>query len=273
LRQKYPNGRIAVVLEQSRGALLYALLNYSFLRLYPVNPRCLADFRDAMTASGAKGDPADADLLCEMGCKHSKYLRELELNDPATRQLVLLTEQEEVVQVLRLLIDPMHLRLRAVGQAADQTVFLVGPIRSHPQHDVLGRRILVNSSGLILRWSRHSLSLSLCVTQALDDRRPYRESSSKLSATENSFGPKRGAGSERLLLCLMHGNGDSSSQPCVTPLLEAKTWFVHKQKDARRKSYSPAAAASYALARSSPPVNNFRSSYKATERLGALCCR
>ena len=66
LRQKYPNGRIAVVLEQSRGALLYALFKYSFLRLYPVNPRCLADFRDAMTASGAKGDPADADLLCEM---------------------------------------------------------------------------------------------------------------------------------------------------------------------------------------------------------------
>ena len=45
-----------------------------------------------MTASGAKSDPSDADLLCEMGCKHSKYLRELELNDPATRQLVLLTE-------------------------------------------------------------------------------------------------------------------------------------------------------------------------------------
>ena len=92
LRQKYPNGRIAVVLEQSRGALLYALLKYSFLRLYPVNPRCLADFRHALTASGAKGDPSDADLLCEMGCKHSEYLRELELNDAVTRQLVLLTE-------------------------------------------------------------------------------------------------------------------------------------------------------------------------------------
>jgi transposase len=93
LRQKYPDGRIAVVLEQSRGALLYGLLKYSFLRLYPVNPRCLSDFRAALKASGAKGDPSDADLLCEMGCKHSEYLRELDLNDPATRQLVLLTEQ------------------------------------------------------------------------------------------------------------------------------------------------------------------------------------
>src|SRR3954467_8679723 len=41
LRKKYPTGSIGVVVEQSRGALLYALLKYSFLRLYPINPRCL----------------------------------------------------------------------------------------------------------------------------------------------------------------------------------------------------------------------------------------
>lgn len=92
LRQKYPTGRIGLVLEQSRGALLYALLKYSFLRLYPVNPRCLADFRKAMVASGAKGDPSDADLLCELGCKHGDRLREFELEDEATRQLRLLSE-------------------------------------------------------------------------------------------------------------------------------------------------------------------------------------
>lgn len=93
LRQQYPTGRIAVVLEQSRGALLYGLLKYPFLRLFPVNPRCLADFRSAMSASGAKGDPSDADLLAEMGCKHWEYMREFELQDAATRQLVLLNEQ------------------------------------------------------------------------------------------------------------------------------------------------------------------------------------
>jgi len=92
LRKKHPTGRIGVVLEQSRGALLYALLKYPFLRLYPVNPRCLADFRKAMVASGAKDDPSDADLLCELGCKHGERLRELELEDEATRQLVLLNE-------------------------------------------------------------------------------------------------------------------------------------------------------------------------------------
>jgi transposase len=92
-REKNPNGRIAVVLEQSRGPLLYALLKYDFLRLFPVNPRCAADFRDALYASGAKGDPCDAELLAEFGCKHGARLRELKLNDPATRQLILLCEQ------------------------------------------------------------------------------------------------------------------------------------------------------------------------------------
>jgi transposase len=92
-REKHPNGHIAVVLEQSRGALLYALLKYDFLRLFPVNPRCLADFRDALRASGAKDDPCDAQLLAEFGCKHSEHLRELKLADPATRQLILLNEQ------------------------------------------------------------------------------------------------------------------------------------------------------------------------------------
>ena len=89
LRENHPQGRIGVVLEQSRGSLLYALLKYDFLRLYPVNPRCLADFRAALHASGAKDDPGDALLLCEMGCKHCEHLRELQLDDPATRQLIL----------------------------------------------------------------------------------------------------------------------------------------------------------------------------------------
>ena len=92
LRKQYSTGCIGVVLEQSRGALLYALWKYSFLRLYPVNPRRVADYRRAMVVSGAKGDPVDAQLLCELGCKHGEHLRKLELEDEATRQLVLLSE-------------------------------------------------------------------------------------------------------------------------------------------------------------------------------------
>src|SRR5689334_19960001 len=35
LRQQYPQGLIGICLEQSRGALLYALMKYDFLVIYP----------------------------------------------------------------------------------------------------------------------------------------------------------------------------------------------------------------------------------------------
>lgn len=92
LRQKHPQGRIAVAIEQSRGPVLYALMKYDFLAIYPVNPRCLADYRRAFKVSGAKDDPLDADLLCELVSLHSDRLRPLVLEDIPTRQLRLLVE-------------------------------------------------------------------------------------------------------------------------------------------------------------------------------------
>src|SRR5437868_1587042 len=53
LRKAHPQGCIAVAIEQSRGPVLYALMKYDFLALYPVNPRCLADYRRAFKISGA----------------------------------------------------------------------------------------------------------------------------------------------------------------------------------------------------------------------------
>jgi hypothetical protein len=88
---------LGVCLEQSRGPVLYALLKYDFLALYPVNPRALADFRRAFAVSGAKDDPGDADLLGEMGEKHHQRLRPLAVEDQATRQLRLLVEGRRTV--------------------------------------------------------------------------------------------------------------------------------------------------------------------------------
>jgi transposase len=92
LRQEHPRGRIAVAIEQSRGPVLYLLMKYDFLVLYPVNPRCLADYRRAFKLSGAKDDPLDANLLCELVCMHADRLRALALEDVPTRQLRLLVE-------------------------------------------------------------------------------------------------------------------------------------------------------------------------------------
>src|SRR5881628_1223173 len=63
LRTRFGDGKIAVCLEQARGPLLYALLQYEHLVLYPINPKSLARFREALHPSHAKDDPVDADLL------------------------------------------------------------------------------------------------------------------------------------------------------------------------------------------------------------------
>ena len=92
LHAEHPQGRIAVAIEQSRGPVLYALMKYDFLALYPVNPRCLADYRRAFKISGAKDDPLDAGLLAELVYLHADRLRCLAVEDVPTRQLRLLVE-------------------------------------------------------------------------------------------------------------------------------------------------------------------------------------
>lgn len=48
LRARFDGRPIAVCLEQSRGALVYALMQYEFLVLFPINPKQLADYRKAL---------------------------------------------------------------------------------------------------------------------------------------------------------------------------------------------------------------------------------
>ena len=42
---KYPGQRIAICLEQSRCPVVYALMGYDEVDLYPINPACLASCR------------------------------------------------------------------------------------------------------------------------------------------------------------------------------------------------------------------------------------
>src|SRR5947209_15608826 len=42
LAARFPSGKIAVCLEPSKGSLIYTLLKYDHLVLYPINPRMLA---------------------------------------------------------------------------------------------------------------------------------------------------------------------------------------------------------------------------------------
>jgi transposase len=92
LRAQYSGSKVAVVLEQSRGPVLYALMSCEFIVLYPVNPQSLANYRKAFQTSGSKNDPGDAQLLSEMVRKHPDRFRAWVAEDPDTRSLQLLVE-------------------------------------------------------------------------------------------------------------------------------------------------------------------------------------
>lgn len=92
LRRRFPQGQVAIALEQVRGSLFYALMHYEFLLLYPIPPKALADYRPALYPSGSKDDPTDAQLLLEFLCKHPERFRPWVADDVPTRQLALLNE-------------------------------------------------------------------------------------------------------------------------------------------------------------------------------------
>ena len=92
LRTRFPGQKLAVCLEQSRGPLLFALLKYDFLVLYPINPSTLARYREAFSPSGAKDDPTDATYLAEIVSTHRDRLRAWLPEDEKTRTLQYLVE-------------------------------------------------------------------------------------------------------------------------------------------------------------------------------------
>jgi transposase len=99
LRQRWEGRPVAIALEQSKGAVVYALLKYDFLVLYPVNPLAFSQYRKSFKPSGAKTDATDAALLLNFLLERQAELRPLQPDNPETRSLQLLTEGR------RLLVD------------------------------------------------------------------------------------------------------------------------------------------------------------------------
>jgi transposase len=93
LQQRFgAEGKIAIGLEQSHGALIFYLMGYEFLELYPINPSQLSKFRETFRPSGAKDDRSDAELLCELLYCHRDRLRVWKPDDEQTRKLAFLNE-------------------------------------------------------------------------------------------------------------------------------------------------------------------------------------
>lgn len=89
---RFPAGRIAVALEQSRGALIFMLNKYEHLVLFPIHPNTLDHYRKSFYPSGSKSDPGDAALILEVLCKHPERLRRFQPDTVETRTLQFLVE-------------------------------------------------------------------------------------------------------------------------------------------------------------------------------------
>jgi hypothetical protein len=87
LRQKQPQARVAICLEQPAANLILFLEPYSWITLYAINPITLQKFREAFVTSRAKDDGKDAQYLAELLLTHHDKLKAWQPDDSQTRQL------------------------------------------------------------------------------------------------------------------------------------------------------------------------------------------
>lgn len=147
LRTRFGGRPVAVCLEQSRGGLIYALLNVEFLVLFPINPNQLACYRESLAPSRSKDDLTDARLLCQFLAQHHTQLRPWKPDDEATRTLGILCqdrrrwvdERTALGQQLRQrLKDYFPLALQLAGESLYAEWFL-RVLRKFPSHQELRR--------------------------------------------------------------------------------------------------------------------------------------
>ena len=99
LAARFGERPIAVALEQSRGALVCALMRYRHLTIYPIPPAASAGFRAFAAPSGSKNDDQDAGMLLDMLLWHREKFRALRPDEEQTRKL------QALVELRRQLVD------------------------------------------------------------------------------------------------------------------------------------------------------------------------
>jgi transposase len=87
---------IAIMLEQSRGALIYVLMFREDVLLYPVNPKQLARYRESYPGVG-KNDPTDAMYLARMLTERITTLKAWQPDDENTRLIANLSQQRRKI--------------------------------------------------------------------------------------------------------------------------------------------------------------------------------
>ena len=101
---------IAIMLEQSRGPLVYSLMFRENVLLYPVNPKQLVRYRESYPGGG-KDDPTDARYLARMLRERIATLTCWQPDDENTRLLANLSRQRR-----KLVDDQTKLRQQLISQ-------------------------------------------------------------------------------------------------------------------------------------------------------------
>src|SRR6266487_2494774 len=107
LQERFKGKKIALCLEQSKGPLIYALLEYPFFVLYPINPATAARYRMAFKTSRAKDDPSDAQVCLELVLHHREKFNPWLPEDAQTRELSCLLQHRRAAVDLRTLLTNM----------------------------------------------------------------------------------------------------------------------------------------------------------------------
>lgn len=93
IQKRYPSQKIAISIEQSKGAVINFLMEYDCFEVYVIAPKFAAKYREAFTNSGAKDDSNDSGFLLDILMRHRDKLSPWRLEDPQTRKIQILTEK------------------------------------------------------------------------------------------------------------------------------------------------------------------------------------
>jgi transposase len=143
LARDFDGRPVAVMVEQSRGALLQALMQYPQIVLFPINPKQAARYREALVHSGKKDDPTDAECLARFVREHHRELRAWKPADVITRQLAQLVElrrkavesRKQAAQQLEARLKQYFLLALDLGDAA----LTLAIVERWPTHQALAR--------------------------------------------------------------------------------------------------------------------------------------
>jgi transposase len=125
-----PKCNIDVCVETSTGALINTLMEYPQIRIVPVNPLALANYRKAFAPGGGKNDPVDARLIMQFLQHYRDQLRQLVPNPPETRELTALAQDRRLFVEQRVALSN---RMVAYLKAYFPTILELKPARAYSE--------------------------------------------------------------------------------------------------------------------------------------------